>query len=183
MNKNWIKLNRKLMKTAFYKKDHEKVFFWIHLLMRANWEPTKEYLAGKPIVCQPGQFTTGRRQLAEETGISESKIERLLTFFDESEHQIKQQKTNTNRLITITNWSQYQINEQQIEQQSNNDRTTTEQRPNTLEEYKEDKELKEEGQNFYLKTEEEKEREKKYLQDIEDKRKKLLEKILAEESD
>jgi hypothetical protein len=46
-----------------------------------------------------------------------------------------------------------------------------------------EEENKEENTNFYFKTEEEKEREKKYLQDIEDKRKKLLEEILAEESD
>jgi hypothetical protein len=103
MNKNWIKLNRRLMKTAYYKKDHEKVFFWIHLLLRANFEPTKEYLAGQPIICKPGQFTTGRRQLSEETGIQESKIERLLTYFEKTEQQIEQQKTHTNRLITILN--------------------------------------------------------------------------------
>jgi len=132
------------MKTSYYKKDHEKVCFWVHLLMRANWEPTKEYLGGKLIVCQPGQFTTGRQQLADELGMNSSKVERLLTFFEKTEQQIEQRKTNTNRLITIVNWSEYQSIEQRNGQQVNNDRTTDEQRMNTLKEYKEDKEDQEE---------------------------------------
>ena len=112
--------------------------------MKANWEPTKEYLGGKPIICQPGQFTTGRRQLAEETGFTESKVERLLTFFEKFEQQIEQQKSSTNRLITVINWIEYQQTEQRNGQPSDNDRTTIEQRSDTLKEYKEYKEDQEE---------------------------------------
>lgn len=138
----WIMLYRKLSDKAYYRKDSEKVHLWIHLLLSANRGEREEQLGGKPMICMPGQFTTGRKQLSMETGISESKIERILTYFEKSEQQIEQQKTNTNRLITVLNWSEYQPSEQQIEQQLNNDRTTTEQRPNTLQEYKEEKEIK-----------------------------------------
>ncbi|MCX6222447.1 MAG: hypothetical protein NTZ69_15860 [Bacteroidia bacterium] len=109
---------------------------WIHILMNANHKPTEEILGGKTIECNPGQFTTGRKQLANNTGISESKIERLLTKFEKIEQQIEQRKTTTNRLITVLYWSDYQETEQQTEQRPNNDRTTTEQRPNTLKEVK-----------------------------------------------
>lgn len=134
-------LHRKLSDKAYYRKNSEKVHLWIHLLLSANRGIREEQLGGKPIVCVPGQFTTGRKQLSIETGISESKIERILTYFEKSEQQIEQRKTTTNRLITVLNWSEYQASEQQIEQQVNNDRTTSEQRLNTLQQYKEVKKV------------------------------------------
>ena len=49
----------------------------------------------------------------------------------EIEHQIEQQTSNENRLITILNWDDYQKSELLIEQQVNNERTTSEQQVNT----------------------------------------------------
>jgi len=132
----WVKLHRKLTDKSFYRKDSEAVHLWIHLLFCANRCDREEILGGRKIICNPGQFTTGRKQLSESTGINESKIERLLNKFEKIEQQIKQQKTNTNRLISIINWLEYQSNEQSNEQQLNNERTTTEQQLNTLQEVK-----------------------------------------------
>jgi hypothetical protein len=138
----WIKLYRKLAEKAYYNKDSEKVHLWIHLLIKATHEGREEYLGGKPFLCKPGQFTTGRHQLAKETGINRSKVERILEYFDKIEHQIEQQKTNTNRLISIINWKDYQNTEHQIEQQVSNDRTTSEQQVSTLKECKNEKNVK-----------------------------------------
>jgi len=49
----------------------------------------------------------------------------------ENEPQIEQQTSNTNRLITITNWNKYQIHAQQSEQRPSNERATSEQRVST----------------------------------------------------
>lgn len=141
---NYVKLARALKDKAFYSKDSEKIHLWIHLLLSANWSDKEEFLGGKPIICKAGQFTTGRKQLSIATGINESKIERILTYFEKIEQQIEQQKTSTNRLISILNWDKYQITEQPIKQRVNNKRTTSEQQVNTLKEYKEDEEEKEE---------------------------------------
>ena len=122
----WIKLHRRLAEKAFYSKDSEKVHLWIHLLFKATHTGREETLGGYPYICKPGQFTTGRKQLALETGISESKIERILTYFEKIEHQIEQRTTSLNRLISIVNWDKYQKGEHQIEQQPNSDRTATE---------------------------------------------------------
>ena len=143
----WIKLHRKFCEKAFYSKDSEKVHLWVHLLMSANHAGKEELLGGKPFFCASGQFTTGRKQLSRETGISESKIERILTYFEKIEQQIKQQKTSTNRLISILNWGQYQQSEQQIEQQVNNDRTTSEQQVNNDRTHLKN-ERKKEGEEF-----------------------------------
>lgn len=140
---NYIKLMRSLKDKSYYSKDSEKLHLWIHLLLTANWSDREELLGGKPIKCKAGQFTTGRKQLSKETGISESKIERLLTYFEKIEQQIEQRKTSTNRLISILNWDKYQVSEQQSGQRVNNDRTTSEQRVDTPKEYKEIKEIKE----------------------------------------
>ena len=126
----WIKLHRKISEKAFYSKDSEKVHLWVHLLIMANHEGREEMFAGKPIICNPGQFTTGRKQISEATGIEVNKVERVLTYFEKIEQQIEQQKSSTNRLITILNWNEYQESEQPFEQQVNNDRTTSEQRVN-----------------------------------------------------
>jgi len=133
---NHILLSRKLKDKSFYSKDPEKVLLWVHLLLSANWKEREEYLGGKPYICLAGEFTTGRKQLSMQTGISESKIERILTYFEKIEQQIEQRKTSTNRLISILNWSTYQQSEQQNEQQVNNDRTTSEQQVNTLQSFK-----------------------------------------------
>lgn len=124
MCEGWIKIHRQMMDKAYYKKDSERVHLWLHLLLKASHDKREEVLGGKMTICQPGQFTTGRKQLSEETGISESKVERILTYFEKNEQQIEQRKTSVNRLISIINWSEYQ----QSEQRPNNEKRKIEQR-------------------------------------------------------
>lgn len=134
-NSSWLKLWRNVLQNPIIMKDSEYFMLWHILLCMAEYEPTTAMLGGKPIMLKPGQLTTGRKQLSVNSGISESKVERILNAF-ETAHQIEQQKTNKNRLITIVNWEKYQGSGQQIRQQTNIHRTSTEQQVNTLEEYK-----------------------------------------------
>ena len=123
--------------------DSNAVHLWTYILLKANHTKSEYLWNGKIIDLQPGQFVTGRKRMSAETGIQESKIERLLKLF-ENEQQIEQQKTNTSRLISIVNYSKFQSREQQNEQRVNNKRTTDEQRVNTKKELKELKECKNE---------------------------------------
>jgi hypothetical protein len=121
----WIKLYRQVKDKPYYK-DSEFIHLWIHLLLCANHSEA-EYLNGYDIVkLKKGQFITGRKKLSFETGISESKIERILKVF-ESEQQIEQQTNSRNRLISIVSWDKYQ----QIEQQMNSKWTASGQQVNT----------------------------------------------------
>ena len=79
---------------------------------------------------KPGQQIFGRKSIASDLKVNESKVQRILKTF-ESEQQIEQQTSSKNRLVSIVNWSRYQDSEQLIEQQLNNKRTTTEQQVNT----------------------------------------------------
>lgn len=126
----WIKLHRKISDNAFCAGNSERLGFWINLLILANHKPNTFFLGRQLMAVKEGQFVTGRHQLSRITGVSEMKLERWLTYMENAQ-QIKQQKTNKYRVITICNWSSYQQDGQQNAQQMNNKRTTDEQQMNT----------------------------------------------------
>lgn len=105
---------------------------WVHLLLSANHESKEFIWNGQTILIRAGQFITGRKQLSENTGIPETTVERILSFF-EKERQIGQQKTTKYRLITIYKWSEYQI--------LDNKRTTSGQQADTNKNEKKEKNL------------------------------------------
>ena len=81
---------------------------WLHLLCMASHCESEFLWNGELKTIQIGQLITGRKELSKQTGIPETTIERILKVL-ESGHQIQQQKTTKYRLITILNWSKYQV--------------------------------------------------------------------------
>lgn len=140
MNSGWIKLHRKILEHP-RANDPDWGWLWVNILALASHEPKDVIFGGERITLNPGEFTTGRKKLASLSGVSESKVQRLLSVF-ESEHQIEQRSDRQCRLIKVKNWNEYQQSEQRNEQRLNNDRTTSEQRVNTNKEIKENKEIK-----------------------------------------
>lgn len=134
----FIKNHRKTLDNPIVCKDTEYFAIWHYLLYEAKYKPCASLFGGKKITLKPGQLTVGRKQIAEHFNISESKVQRVLKTF-ENEQMIEQQTSNKNRLITVIEWEQYQMSEQQTEQQVNNHRTTTEQQVNTPKERKNSK--------------------------------------------
>lgn len=126
----YIKLYRKLLDNPIIMKDNDYLAVWIYLLLNATHKEIEAVFNGEKITLHKGQLITGRKSISEKLGISESKTQRVLKCF-ESEHQIEQQTTRHNRLITILMWKEYQVSEQQNEQVMNNKRTTNEQLMNT----------------------------------------------------
>lgn len=141
MENGWIKLHRKTLKNPIVCKDAAHLAIWVYLLLNATHEDYPYLFEGRKVILHPGQLVTGRKKLAAELDLSESKVHRVLKDF-EIEQQIEQQTKAHGRLITITNWHQYQMCEQQTEQQVNNNRTTSEQQLNTKQENKELKKVK-----------------------------------------
>lgn len=134
-NKGWIKLHRKVLDNPVVCRDAEHLAVWVYLLLEATHENIDKMFAGRRTTLKPGELITGRKVISVKLNISESKVQRILKRF-EIEQQIEQQTSTTSRRISIQNWSEYQEGEQQIEQQLNNNRTTSEQRLNTLQECK-----------------------------------------------
>lgn len=113
INTGYIRVFRSIIDKGWYK-DSECVALWLHLLLKANHKGSEFMLGYKIVKLNPGQFVTGRKSLSFETGISESKIERILKLF-ENEQQIEQQTNSRNRIITILSWEKYQKSEQQVD--------------------------------------------------------------------
>mgnify|MGYP002558695767 FL=1 len=126
----WISTYRKILENPIVCKDSDYFAVWMYLLLNATHKESPAIFNKNKIILKKGQLITGRKVIAEKFNISESKVQRILKIF-EIEQQIKQQTCSQNRLISIINWNEYQQNEQQIEQQVNNERTTNEQQMNT----------------------------------------------------
>ena len=126
----WIKLHRKTLDNPVVTKDGDYLAVWIYLLLNATHKEYDVLFRGKRVTLKKGQLLTGRKSISEKLKIDENKVQRILKTL-ENEHQIEQQSSNKNRLITIVLWDKYQQDEQQIEQQLNNKRTTDEQQVNT----------------------------------------------------
>ena len=118
----WIKLHRKMLNNPVVMKDADHLALWVYLLLKATRVVHNSIFDGKNVQLKPGQLIIGRRVISHDTGIHESKVQRILKTF-ESEHLFKQQTSSKSRLISISKWSEYQISEQVFEQQVNNKRT------------------------------------------------------------
>lgn len=142
MQQGYIKLYRCMLDKP-WSKHPEYVALWIYCLMRGNYTETDIITrTGTRVHLMPGQFVASREQISINTGIQESKVERILKVF-KSEQQIEQQNCGKFRIISILNWDKFQLSEQQIEQQMNNRRTTDEQQMNTDNKVKKEKKVKE----------------------------------------
>ena len=135
-NQGWIKFYRSILQKGYYR-NSKYVHLWVHLLLKVNHKENEFMFDGGIIKAKAGQVLTGRKQLALETGISETTIERILDLF-EKEGQIGQQKNNKFRLITVINWKDFQENGQQTD----NKRTTNGQQTDTNNNVKNDKKEK-----------------------------------------
>ena len=121
----YIRLHRRLLDNPLIKKPLY-CHLWNTLLLLAQHKPSEFIFAGERRRLLPGQFLTGRKKLAEISGISESQVERILKYLENAQ-QIQQDKTNKYRIITIVRWDSYQgnsSNDTTSEQQKDNKRTT-----------------------------------------------------------
>ena len=146
MNDGFVKIHRKILDNPIVCRDAEYFSVWCYLLLNATHTGIKMMFDGKVIELKPGQLITGRKSISAKFNISESKVQRVLKKL-EIEQQIEQQTSPRKRLITVLNWSKYQIREQQNEHQVNNNRTTTEQQLNTNKNVR-----KKEGKNESIKN-------------------------------
>jgi len=136
----WVRSYRSIMQKGWYKKS-EYFHLWHHLLYKANHKPNEWIHKNNVMKVDRGQFITSRKSLSDETGINESKVERILKCF-ENEQQIEQQNLYTSRLISILNYNNYQKGEQANEQQVNSKRTASEQQVNTNNNVKNEKNVR-----------------------------------------
>lgn len=125
-------------------KDGDHLAVWVYLLLNATHKEYPSVFKGQKVVLKPGQLITGRKSISKELRVHESKVQRILTCF-ENEQQIEQLRGNNNRLVSILSWDEYQTSEQLIEHEMNIKRTTDEQLMNTNKNVKNDKNERRKG--------------------------------------
>lgn len=129
MKNGWVKIHRKIWDNPLSKKP-KYLSVWLYLLCMANHQDNQFIFNNKKQICKKGQILTGRKQIAENTGICQGTIETILNYL-ETQHQIQQQKTNKFRLISVLNYNQYQEVQQHFQQQTDNKLTTNLQQTDT----------------------------------------------------
>lgn len=107
----WVKLHRSLLDWEWYD-DANTCRLFIHLLLRANHKPKN----WRGISIDTGQLLTGRKALAEQTGLSEQQVRTSLDKL-KSTNEITIKSTSRNSLITLVCWESYQQNNQEDNQQ------------------------------------------------------------------
>jgi len=130
IEQGWIKLHRKMLDNPVVWKDSDHLAVWIYLLLNATHKDMDVLFKSKRITLKPGQLITGRKSIASQLSISDSKVKRVLLAF-ESDQQIDRQRSNKNSLITILNWCEYQQNDQQNDQQVTSKRPASDQQVTT----------------------------------------------------
>jgi len=131
--KGWIKLYRDLLDNPTVMKDGDHLAVWIWLLMNATSKRKPVRFGGEQIYLKPGELTTGRKKIASALRISEYKVQRILSMFENAQ-QIAQRTDRQCRLITILNWNKYQERAQRNAQDVHNEPPTNRQRPDTKQE-------------------------------------------------
>jgi len=119
MHRGYIKLHRRIIEWDWYL-DHNTTRLFIHLLMKANHKPSK----WMGVVVPAGSLITGRKSLAEETGLSEQNIRTSMNRL-KSTSELTIKITNKYSMITINNWSDYQQANQQSNQQLTSNQPAT----------------------------------------------------------
>ena len=137
----WFKFERKWLESGVINRDSEHLAVYVYLCAKAVFEPKQTTFGKEPIVLQPGQLITGRRKIAEDCRITDSKVTRVLTLFEKA-GLIEQKTKSACRLITVCD---VQLEPQAYharttrEPQANHARTTSEPQANTNKECKNDK--------------------------------------------
>lgn len=111
---SWIKIHRRLLENDLAS-NSGSLSLWIHLLLMASHNKYTSIRGDSAVEILPGQVLTSRKKLALKTGLSESKIERILKAFLTGQ-MIEQQTKSKYRVISILKWQEYQISEQESEQ-------------------------------------------------------------------
>lgn len=125
LNNGFVKLFRSFKYWEWYK-DANTMRLFLHCLLSANHSDKK--WQGK--IIHAGSFVTGRLKLAQELNLSERKIRTALNHL-KTTNEVTIQSTSQYSIITVHNWGKFQTNDQQLSQQTTNQRPSNDQQTTT----------------------------------------------------
>lgn len=132
--------------------DAEYLKIWITFLLEATHKPYKKLIGNNIEFLERGQFVFGRKKYSQRLNIKEWKIQKATELFVQDEMIKVIKRTNKYTIYEVVNYSLYQQQNQQEEtseitgleqskqqqhrQQNNSKASTEQQQSNTLQEYK-----------------------------------------------
>ncbi len=147
MHRGYIKIWRRIQ-DSFINQDSEAFHLFCTLIMLANYKDNEFMFNGKKMLCKRGQFITGVSKLSLITGISRSKVFRLLKCF-KNETLIEMINMHRFSLISIVCYDDYQSNETINETPVKRKRNASETLVNTNKNDKNDKNDKNEKERTF----------------------------------
>lgn len=145
----YIKLHRKLVQWGWYKDSVVKDVF-LHFLIIANFTDTP--WQGR--IIRRGQCIVGTQQLANDLGFTRQQVRTALNKL-KSTNEITIETTNKYSIVTVTNWDEYQseqdLSTNKITNTATNDQPTNNQQiTNNQPQRKNDKNIKNDKNNIYM---------------------------------
>ena len=104
MNSGWIRLSRRLLDWQWHDEPN-MVALWVHLLLRANYEPTKYH----GMTIGAGQFVTTLKELSSSTGLTDKQVRYCLGRMVADGAITISAKRRSHTIISIANFAQYQL--------------------------------------------------------------------------
>ncbi|MED1128837.1 MULTISPECIES: hypothetical protein [Bacillus] len=137
----WIKLHRKIKENPIFA-NSDMFKLWALCLIKATHKEHDQLVGNQMVKLLPGEFVTGRHELASEFNegvkpsekVSPSTVWRYMKNFEKWQ-MLNIKSGNKFSVISVTNWSEYQQSEQQV----NSKRTANEQQVNTNKNVKNEK--------------------------------------------
>lgn len=121
MGNGFMFLPRDIRKWGWYK-DSKMVHMLIHLMLEAQYQDND----CRGIKLKRGQLLTGRKQLSEETGLTEREVRTTIKRLA-NDQQITIRTTNKFSIITVCNYDSWQSLQNTNDQQTTNRITTVDQ--------------------------------------------------------
>lgn len=121
----WVKLHRSISSCAISDKP-DLLSLWIHLLVSASHTERQQPVGNQIIELKQGDLVYGRDKFSLKTGLTIAKLRSAISTLEKL-NQITIKTTNKFSIISITNWSLYQQDNQQTTSTSPTDsqQTTT----------------------------------------------------------
>lgn len=150
MNDGWIKISRNITEHWLWD-DGEKLKWWLDLLLMAQWEDKKVMYDSHLYTLQRGQMLASISFLTERWKRNRQTVMKFLKLLEEENMIMRKVVDRQTPILTICNYDKYQLRvdtqaDKQIDGQMDGQMDTqTDRQADTIQEYKEYKESKEEN--------------------------------------
>ena len=111
MKPGYVKLWRKTLDSGLLQQPTAWTLFG-YILLNVSWEPSRYKTRYGLITLEAGQMATGRKKIAEETGLGEQSVRSALALLA-SMDVVSIKTTNGYSVITLKNWHKYQSSDQE----------------------------------------------------------------------